>query len=154
MAFNCFFRDPYTPELIREHAVPWLRTRRYIDIWHASCASGAESYTLAIIVREAIGEFQFRNMRIFPTGLDGRLGDIISEAIQRVPEALAEWFEPIVGSGCLFRRAHAVARDTSPSRSCEAGVNRRCEASDIYSHEDRILVKQDVNINQVEVETN
>jgi chemotaxis protein methyltransferase CheR len=52
MAFTYFFRDVQTLELACDHALPVLKTRRYINIWDAGCAMGPEPYTLAIILRE------------------------------------------------------------------------------------------------------
>jgi chemotaxis protein methyltransferase CheR len=42
MAFTYFFRDMQTIEMIRDHVIPVLRTRRYINIWDAGCATGPE----------------------------------------------------------------------------------------------------------------
>ena len=54
MAFTYFFRDVQTLELVRDHVLPFLKTRRYINIWDAGCAMGPEPYTLAIILRESM----------------------------------------------------------------------------------------------------
>lgn len=71
MAFTYFFRDVQTLELARDHALPFLKTRRYINIWDAGCAMGPEPYTLAIILRESMGHMYFRNVRITATDIDG-----------------------------------------------------------------------------------
>ena len=83
MAFTYFFRDLQTLELVRNHALPFLKTRRYINIWDAGCAMGPEPYTLAIILRESMGHMYFRNIRIKATDIDeSNLFDkIISEGI-------------------------------------------------------------------------
>ena len=96
MAFTYFFRDVQTLELVRDHALPFLKTRRYINIWDAGCAMGPEAYTLAIILRESMGHMYFRNIRIKATDIDeSNLFDkIISEGIypreqvERIPKDL------------------------------------------------------------------
>ncbi len=70
MAFTYFFRDLQTLNSIKEHVIPHLLGRRYIDIWDAGCAMGPEPYSLAIILRESMGHFMFRNVRLFATDID------------------------------------------------------------------------------------
>jgi len=103
MAFTYFFRDLQTLDMIRQHALPSLRTRRYIHVWDAGCAMGPEPYSLAIIFRENMGSMIFRNVRIEATDIDesGHFGDIIREGvypedqIKRIPEAIrARYFGP------------------------------------------------------------
>src|ERR1041385_2890925 len=51
-----FFRDPHAWEFLAEEVVPQIVSRRGplgpIRIWSAGCASGEESYTLAMIFAE------------------------------------------------------------------------------------------------------
>jgi len=108
MAFTYFFRDLQTLEMIRDLALPSLRTRKYIRIWDAGCAHGAEPYSLAMILRENMGHFQFRNVTIDATDIDGSnlFGDIIAkgiypkEELQRIPgDIFNKYFEPVAGNG-------------------------------------------------------
>lgn len=93
MAFTYFFRDLQTLEMICEHALPSLRSRRYINIWDAGCAMGPEPYTLAMLLRERIGNMYFRNVKIKATDIDGSnlFDNIIYEAqypkeqVERIP---------------------------------------------------------------------
>lgn len=59
MAFTYFFRDMHTLNLIEQHVLPTLKTRRYLDIWDAGCAHGPEPYTLARLLHENMGSFCF-----------------------------------------------------------------------------------------------
>ena len=102
MAFTYFFRDLQTLEAIRDHVVPELRTRRFINVWDAGCAMGPEPYSIAIIIRETMGHFLFRNVRIHATDIDGSnlFGAIISEGnypdeqVKRIPrDIFAKYFE-------------------------------------------------------------
>jgi len=94
MAFTYFFRDMQTLEMIRDHVLPALRTRRYINIWDAGCAMGPEPYSLAIIFRENMGQMIFRNVRIHATDIDGSnlFGKIIKDGVyprqqvERIPK--------------------------------------------------------------------
>jgi chemotaxis protein methyltransferase CheR len=80
MAFTFFFRDRQTLDTIRDHAIPKLRSRRFINIWDAGCAMGPEPYSLAIVLKENMGQMAFRNVRIHATDIDGsnQFGDIIA----------------------------------------------------------------------------
>jgi len=97
MAFTYFFRDLHTLEMVRDHVIPALRSRRFIKIWDAGCAMGPEPYTLAIILRENMGS-TFRNVKIYATDIDesGHFGEIITNGIypkdqvKRMPKGIFE----------------------------------------------------------------
>jgi len=103
VAFTYFFRDRQTLELIVEEVLPTLRGYRYIRIWDAGCAHGPEAYSLAMLLRENMTHFLFRNVRICATDIDasGQFGDIIAEGVyperelKRIPEAMrVKYFQP------------------------------------------------------------
>lgn len=93
MAFTYFFRDLQTLEIIRDKALPIMKTRQRIKVWDAGCAMGMEPYTLAIVLRENMGSMYFRNVKIFASDIDesNLFGKIIEEGIygkelvERVP---------------------------------------------------------------------
>ena len=93
MAFTYFFRDLQTLELITNHVLPVLQGARFINIWDAGCAHGPEPYSLAILLRENMSHFMFRNVNIYATDIDASdlFGKIIAEGIypegeiQRIP---------------------------------------------------------------------
>ena len=97
MAFTYFFRDLQTLELVRDHVIPALRSRRFIQIWDAGCAMGPEPYTLAIVLRENMGA-TFGNVRIYATDIDesGHFGEIVKggiypeEQVKRIPKEIFE----------------------------------------------------------------
>ena len=101
MAFTYFFRDMYTLRLIEQHVIPQINSRRYLNIWDAGCATGAEPYSLAIILRENMGEFLFRNVRIHATDINDQFEAIVrrglypEEEVKRIPsELLKKYFSP------------------------------------------------------------
>lgn len=103
MAFTYFFRDLQTLEVIRDHALPYLRSKQHINIWDAGCAMGQEPYSLSMVLRENIGYMYFRNIRIFATDIDesNLFENIISEGsypeeqIQRIPKDIFnKYFKP------------------------------------------------------------
>ncbi|HOJ96044.1 MAG TPA: CheR family methyltransferase [Methanospirillum sp.] len=70
MAFTFFFRDAQTLNLAIDHFLPFVQSRRSITIWSAGCAMGQEPYTFAILLRERMGPYLFRNVKIFATDID------------------------------------------------------------------------------------
>ncbi|MFW6415554.1 MAG: CheR family methyltransferase [Thermodesulfobacteriota bacterium] len=85
MAFTYFFRDRQTLEVIRDYALPMLRSRRYIHIWDAGCAMGPEPYSLAIILCENMGSMLFRNLTIHATDVDesNQFEEVIRKGVYR-----------------------------------------------------------------------
>ncbi len=101
VAFTFFFRDMNTLSLVEELVFPKLRCRRHLDIWDAGCATGAEPYTVAILLRESLGRFMFRNVRIAATDLNPGFGETLrnatypEEQVKRIPsEILQRYFSP------------------------------------------------------------
>jgi len=63
------FRDPSVFKKIRETVIPKLRTYSRINIWHAGCATGAEVYSMAILLQE---EGLLERCRIYATDYNNR----------------------------------------------------------------------------------
>ena len=103
MAFTYFFRDMQTLKAIRDHVLPALKTRRYINIWDAGCAMGPEPYSLAMVLRENMGRMIFRNVKIHATDIDGsnlfgkiiKDGEYPGEQVRRIPKDIFhKYFAP------------------------------------------------------------
>ena len=101
VAFTYFFRDAQTLELLIEQALPTLRGQAFIRVWDAGCAHGPEPYTLAMLLRERMSDFTFRNVRIHATDVEPQFGRQIAtgiyadQEVKRIPEAIRErYFRP------------------------------------------------------------
>lgn len=112
MAFTFFFRDRDTLDLVCELILPKLRDKKYINIWDAGCADGPEPYTLAIMLRENMGNFGFRNVRIYASDIDesGDFGNVVNkgiypnDAITRVDKKIFEkYFQPVSKDLCKIK---------------------------------------------------
>lgn len=86
MAFTFFFRDLPVLETAIEKAYPAISGKRFINIWDAGCAYGPEPYSMAILLRERMSRFLFRNVRIYATDIDGNFGKVISEGMYSATE--------------------------------------------------------------------
>ena len=88
MALTYFFRDNQTLDTIVTNVLPALQGYQYIRIWDAGCAHGPEPYSIAIMLREHMSHFLFRNVRIHATDLDttDQFGRIIQEGVYRADE--------------------------------------------------------------------
>ena len=104
MAFTYFFRDQQTLDLVQEHVIPVMKTGHYMRIWDAGCAMGPEPYSLAIMIKENMGSFLFRNVRILATDIDNSnlFGKIMQEGIYSKEETgiipvtiFTKYFSPI-----------------------------------------------------------
>jgi two-component system CheB/CheR fusion protein len=74
---SSFFRDPEAWEVLRQEVVPRIIAQHREDgkgirIWSAGCATGQESYSLAMLFAEAMGgaEAFCRAVKIYATDLD------------------------------------------------------------------------------------
>jgi len=112
MAFTFFFRDRDTLDMICNLVLPKLRDRKYINIWDAGCADGPEAYSLAIMLKENMGDFGFRNVRIYATDIDesGDFWKVVNDgiypkdAIKRVDKKIFEtYFQPVSEDLCRVK---------------------------------------------------
>jgi chemotaxis protein methyltransferase CheR len=72
------FRDPTFFCALREKVVPVLKTYPFVRVWNAGCSTGEETYSLAIVLREAgLAE----RARIYAT-------DINAEVLRRAKEGV------------------------------------------------------------------
>jgi chemotaxis protein methyltransferase CheR len=101
MAFTFFFRDAQTLELAIDQVLPALAGRAFIHVWDAGCAHGPEPYTLAILLRERMSDYVFRNLHIHATDIDSSFAAAVSsgvfpeQEVKRVPpEILQKYFRP------------------------------------------------------------
>jgi chemotaxis protein methyltransferase CheR len=72
-----FFREKGAFETLREKILPELiRARqdsgKYLRIWSAGCASGEESYSIAILLREMLGRAVGWNLTVLATDINPR----------------------------------------------------------------------------------
>ena len=58
------FRDPWFFQALREKAIPFLQTFPFINVWQAGCATGEETVSLAILLKE---EGLYDRARIYAT---------------------------------------------------------------------------------------
>ena len=110
MAFTYFFRDKLALDTIIEHALPVLKARNHIHIWDAGCAMGPEPYSIAIMFRENMGKFLFRNVKIHATDIDEcDFGSIIKEGVypeeqvKRMPQDIMERYFIRIGDTSDYR---------------------------------------------------
>jgi len=81
------FRDPLVYQGIREQVVPALKTYPYIRVWNAGCATGEETYSLAIVLQE---EGMYDRATLFATDFNDAALEKAEEAIYQ-PEKIREF---------------------------------------------------------------
>jgi len=111
MAFTYFFRDLQTLELLTKYVIPVVNGNRYIRVWDAGCAHGPEPFSIAILIREEMSHFMFRNVQITATDIDtsSQFGEIIRKGIypenevKRIPKDIREKYFSRVGNNGHFQ---------------------------------------------------
>jgi chemotaxis protein methyltransferase CheR len=88
-----FFRDSSPFDLLRFKIVPEIIDRRAksgqtvpIRIWSAACSTGQELYSIAIVLRELLGDMRGYNVRLVGT-------DISDQAVARASEGIFSQIE-------------------------------------------------------------
>jgi chemotaxis protein methyltransferase CheR len=69
-------------DLITKYALPVLKRHQFVRVWDAGCATGPEPYSIAMILRESMGQLLFKNVLIYATDLDeGNFSDDVALGI-------------------------------------------------------------------------
>ncbi len=129
-----FFRDPAAFEALRTIAIPSLLADRSSDdvlrVWVPGCATGEEAYSIAILLREAMGLQRGLKVKIFATDIDdqaigrARAGRYRAPLNGMSPERLERWFSKDRDDWCVVKQIremcvfspHSVIRDPPFSR--------------------------------------
>ncbi|MBE9229438.1 protein-glutamate O-methyltransferase CheR [Phormidium sp. LEGE 05292] len=102
---TCFFRDRPVWDYLENQVIPQIVANKAsnepIRVWSAGCASGEETYSLAMLLAEALGLEQFlKRVRIYGTDVDrdaqlqARRGYYSLNAVELIPPHLLErYFE-------------------------------------------------------------
>jgi two-component system CheB/CheR fusion protein len=109
-----FFRDADAWSVLAEEFVPALLARKGpedpIRVWSAGCASGQETYTLVMVLAEALGPDAFRErVKVYATDWDddalsyARHATYTDEQTESLPEGFRERYFEHVGGRWAFR---------------------------------------------------
>ena len=105
-----FFRDPGTYDTLRESLLPLLFNNKTdnvpLRIWIAGCSTGQETYSMAILLCEYLGDkLDGQHIQIFSTDVSERSIAIARKGVYSKvditglsPERLEKYFEKIAGS--------------------------------------------------------
>jgi len=95
-----FFRDEAAWDYMRDEIVPAVlaaRGREPLRVWTAGCASGEETYSIAMLLAEAVGRDAFRDrVKIYATDVDqealaqARAASYTDKQVEPVPRPLVE----------------------------------------------------------------
>ena len=111
-----FFRDAQTWDYIATKLIPNIISRKLesepIRVWSAGCASGEETYSLAILLAEVLGVEQFQaRVKIFATDIDrdalqqARMGRYSVNTVASIdPARLTKYFTQI--NNCYVFHKH------------------------------------------------
>ncbi len=133
---TAFFREPQAWEYIVSEIIPRIlankNSSKPIRIWSAGCASGEETYTIAILLAEVLGMQEYtQRVKVFATDVDmealnyARQSNYTTKQVENVPPAILEkYFERInnhfsvqkeLRRGVIFGR-HDLVQDAPISR--------------------------------------
>lgn len=98
---TCFFRDRPVWDYLENQVIPQIVAKKALNepirVWSAGCASGEETYSLAMLLAEALGLEQFqKRVRIYGTDVDrdallqARRGYYSPNAVELIPPNLLE----------------------------------------------------------------
>jgi two-component system CheB/CheR fusion protein len=112
---TAFFRDPPTWDYVAADLLPPLLASlgeaEPVRVWCAGCASGEETYTVAILLAEAMGEEAFvERVKIYATDVDEEALDTARHAaysakdVENVPRQVVERYFEQVDQRYAFRK--------------------------------------------------
>ena len=135
-----FFRNPAQFEVLREVVLPEIISRkgpdRSLRIWSAGCSRGDEPYSIAMVVREALPDYQSWQVSILATDINRKAISFAQKAIypQRCMHNLPE--------GYLERYFKKDGKDYILNEEVKSLVNFTCHnlAKGLYPLEDADII--------------
>ncbi|HEY0016757.1 MAG TPA: CheR family methyltransferase [Longimicrobium sp.] len=109
-----FFRDPEAWDTLAREFIPAILARKGADepvrVWTAGCASGEETYTVMMLLAEAMGPEQFRDrVKVYATDADNdaltaaRHASYEDRDMEGVPEGFRDRYFERMGTRWTFR---------------------------------------------------
>jgi two-component system CheB/CheR fusion protein len=129
-----FFRNPSAFAVMMEKAIPAMLAGKdandTVRVWVPGCATGEEAYSIAILLREAIGPHGGPKVQIFATDIDSRSIEAARSGRYRAPlqgvsaERQQRWFAKEGADFCVIRpvremcifSVHSIIKDPPFSR--------------------------------------
>jgi len=105
------FRDPTFYGAFREKVVPVLRTYPFLRIWNAGCSTGEETYSLAILLKEA---GLYERTRIYATDINDNVLERARQGsfpLERMREYTENYLR--AGGGESFSTYYTVQGDSA-----------------------------------------
>ena len=72
-----FFREPKHFDYLKQKVLPAIK-QRPVKVWSAACSTGAEPYTLAMVLEDAVGR---GNWEIFATDISSRVLEVARKGV-------------------------------------------------------------------------
>jgi two-component system CheB/CheR fusion protein len=109
-----FFRDPEAWQALAAEFIPAMLARKGpsdpVRVWSAGCATGQETYTLMMVLAEAMGPEQFRErVKVYATDADDEALAVARQAtydeddLRELPEGFRERYFDRAGGRWAFR---------------------------------------------------
>lgn len=131
-----FFREPEVWDYIAREIIPQIIARKKVSqpirVWSAGCASGEETYTVAMLLASALGMEQYSvRVKVFATDVDedalnhARHASYSTKEVQAIPqELLDKYFEQVNGRNivqkelrrCVIFGRHNLVQDPPISK--------------------------------------
>ncbi|MBE1161564.1 chemotaxis protein CheB [Dyella acidiphila] len=129
-----FFRNPGAFATLTEKAIPAMLAGKgandTVRVWVPGCATGEEAYSIAMLLREAIGPHGGPKVQIFATDIDSRSIEAARSGRYRAPlqgispERQQRWFNKEGADFCVIRpiremcifSVHSIIKDPPFSR--------------------------------------
>ena len=103
-----FFREGYPFEQLAAEALPQIESKRAaarrLRLWSAGCSTGEETYSLAVVLREAMGRLANWDVKLFATDIDSKVVATAAEGVYAAErfkgvsaERVKKWFPPAAG---------------------------------------------------------
>lgn len=106
-----FFREEHHFEHLADHLSELLTKQKRLRLWSAACSSGMEPYSMAMVLKAALGKSTSVDARILATDIDtamlevGRSGTYRGNDVEKVPAAYRTMFSSQAGDRVLMSDA-------------------------------------------------
>lgn len=106
--YTYFFRESLHFSVVREYLQGRGREEPYVRIWSAGCATGEETYSIAMVVRDALPDVDARDLKILGTDISPEVLYVAHAGVYPIRKVQTSPYDHLLARYCRFDEREGI----------------------------------------------